>query len=75
MIEDLLLDSLVTNEATLQAATDPVVMSAMLKAFSEPGVMRGVAAALRQDLTDEQLALFAKGFEHVSQSPRLRGRK
>ena len=58
VLEDLVIDSLEQNEAAMKAATDPVVMGAFMQALTQPGVVRGLADAIRSDLTDEQMKLF-----------------
>ena len=70
VIEDLVADALEQHETMLKAATDPVVMGAMMRAMSDPGVLRGIATAVRSDLTDEQLKLFTTAVETLGEKGR-----
>ena len=72
---DLLADALEQNEAALKAASDPVLMGAFMRAMAEPGVMRGMAEAVRQDLTDDQLRMFTEAAEQIGHAgKRKKGR-
>ena len=64
VLEDLVIDSLEQNEAAMKAATDPVVMGAFMQALTQPGVVRGLADAIRSDLTDEQMKLFEAAMQN-----------
>jgi uncharacterized protein (DUF362 family) len=58
-IADLLLcDALDQAEAVAAATTNPVVMAAVTRAMSEPGVLRSMVDVMRSSLSDDQLALF-----------------
>jgi acetolactate synthase regulatory subunit len=59
MADELMLDALESAELTAEATRNPVVMAAVTRAMSEPGVLRSLLDAMKADLTDEQLNLFA----------------
>ncbi len=60
LIQDLVSEGLDWNESSIRATSNPLVMGAFTRAMSEPGVMRGLATAMREDLTDEQMVLFGE---------------
>jgi hypothetical protein len=60
VIERLLIDSLNEQEDWIRMATDPVVAPAIFGALSQPGVLRAMSAAMREQLSDDQLDLFSK---------------
>lgn len=70
VIADLLADAVESNETSLKMAADPVVMNAFMRALGEPGVMRGLAAAVRADLSDDQMRLFEQALEKSGLGPR-----
>jgi predicted transcriptional regulator len=57
-VEALLVDSLDQQEAVIQAATDPVLMNAIAKVMTEPGMMASMFSSLRSELSTDQLDLF-----------------
>jgi hypothetical protein len=73
LIEDLCDDGIHQAEATIRAASDPTVMNAMMRALVQPGVLRGLSEAMREDLSEEQLKLFAAGVN--SMTPKQKGKK
>lgn len=56
--DQLLCDALDQAEIVSAATTNPVVMAAVAKAMSEPGVLRSMLDVMRTELSDEQLNLF-----------------
>ena len=58
MLQELVEDSIEQQEHIIKAATDPVLMNAMAKLMVEPGMLRAMTSALREDLTSDQLDLF-----------------
>ncbi len=42
----------------IKATADPVLMAAVGRALSDPGVLRNMVSGLRSELSDEQLDLF-----------------
>ena len=58
MLQELVEDSIEQQEHIIKAATDPVLMNAMAKLMVEPGMLRAMTSALREDLTSGQLDLF-----------------
>ncbi len=66
--DQLLTDALENAELVASATTDPVVMGAVVRAMSEPGVVRLLLGAMKADLSDEQFALFTR-------PPKLAGKR
>ena len=58
MADQLLSDALDQAEIVSAATTNPVVMAAVAKAMSEPGVLRSMLDVMRTELSDDQLNLF-----------------
>jgi hypothetical protein len=73
--EELMLSAMDQAELAAAATADPVVMGAFARAMSEPGVLRSMLGALREDLSDDQLALFTSRIGELSGPPAVKKRK
>jgi len=84
MTAQLLLDALEQQEMAIKATSDPVLMNAIARVMTEPGMMRAMFSGLRSELTDDQFQLFSRyteglaaavekqtpGFRKVARGPR-----
>jgi predicted transcriptional regulator len=59
VISDMIEAGLEQTEMMVKATSDPVLMRAVGKVLTDPGVLRQMVANLRGELTDGQLDLFA----------------
>jgi len=66
LIEHLCAESLDRQRVVAAAFADPVVVDSFTRAFAEPGMLRRLAAAMSEDLSDEQLELFTRAVEEAS---------
>jgi metal-responsive CopG/Arc/MetJ family transcriptional regulator len=62
-VQGLIEDAIDDQETTASAVSNPTIMNALLAAFAKPEVMRALMTQMRQEVTDEQLGLFAKALE------------
>jgi predicted transcriptional regulator len=69
MLEELVMDAIEQTETNLKLAVNPAVMQAMMSAFSQPGVLRGFADAVRADLSDDQMRLFQRALDKSGLAP------
>lgn len=58
LIERVLRDHIESEKLNVKVAGNPVVMAAMMQAFSRPDVVKAIVAAVGEDLRDDQLELF-----------------
>lgn len=58
MIEQLIRDGVEDAEMTVQAFTDPVLLQAFAGAFGNRDVLKAMASAVHEEMTDVQLDLF-----------------
>ena len=65
MIRELIEDGLGHQEDMIKVTSDPVLMGAFGKVFSDPGVLRALMSGLRSELNEDQLQLFQKRVEAV----------
>lgn len=65
-LEGLVRDCIEEEESGVKMLTDPVMGPALLKAFGNRDVLRGLVRALGEDLTDSQLDLFASQMERMT---------
>src|SRR5690349_7950213 len=63
MIEQLVVDSIEQTENVVKAATDPVLMNALAKVLTEPGMLGAMMSSLRTEVGDDQLQLFKQYME------------
>lgn len=66
LIERLCAEALDRERVVAAAFQDQMVTGAFLRAFSEPGMLRRLASAMSEDLSDEQLNLFTRAVEEAS---------
>jgi metal-responsive CopG/Arc/MetJ family transcriptional regulator len=62
-VQGLIEDAIDHQETTAAALSNPTIVSALMGAFAKPEVMRAMVNQMRQEVTDEQLGLFAKAME------------
>jgi metal-responsive CopG/Arc/MetJ family transcriptional regulator len=62
-VQGLIEDAIDDQETTASAVSNPTIMNAIVAAFAKPEVMRALMNQMRQEVTDEQLGLFAKAME------------
>lgn len=63
-----MIESQVEHERLIAGAfSNPHVVQAFSKAFSQPGMMKTLVAAMGEELTDEQLELFDRGLAEAMQ--------
>ena len=67
LIAELVQDGIDQAETTVKALTHPVLGPAMARAFSQPGVLRAMAAVIGQELEPEQLQLFKKAIGQMNE--------
>jgi hypothetical protein len=60
MTERLCRESIDQEETFIKATQSPILMQALARAFSAPGVLKQMAATVNDELTDEQLNLFQR---------------
>ncbi len=58
LITDLVYAGLEQQELMIKATADPVLIRAIGKVITDPGVLRSMVAGMRSELTDDQMALF-----------------
>jgi predicted transcriptional regulator len=58
LITDLVCAGLDQAENLIKVTSDPVLMAALGKVLTDPGVVRNMVSGLRSELSDEQLELF-----------------
>jgi hypothetical protein len=66
LVERLLLEALQPAETAVQFTANPVLMNAMMKLFTQPEMVRAMTSTIKQDLTDDQLELFAEGMQSLT---------
>jgi predicted transcriptional regulator len=66
MAASLLFDALDQQEMAIRATGDPVLMNAVARVMTEPGMMRAVFSGLRSELTEDQFQLFSRYTESVA---------
>jgi hypothetical protein len=66
LIVKLISEGIEDDEMAVRALMNPVVMQAMTTAFRDPMVLRGMAAAVGQELSSEQLQLFHQAMSAAS---------
>lgn len=66
-IESLLASAIEDTELSVRMMTDPVVGRAILGAIATPEVLRALTAAMRSELTDDQLQLFSRSMATLDQ--------
>ncbi len=66
VITELVEDGLGQAEMMIKATADPVLMAAVGKVMSDPGVLRNMVSGLRTELTDDQLSLFKSRLDSMT---------
>jgi predicted transcriptional regulator len=59
VVQEFISEAIDQQELTVKAMTDPLVSQALMQAFARPEVLRALGSVMREDLTDDQLSLFA----------------
>jgi hypothetical protein len=78
VVYEFISESIDQEELTVKAMTDPILSGAMMQAFARPEVLRALGSVMRDQLTDDQLSLFAAvttGAAAAAQSVDLSRRK
>lgn len=69
LISKLVEDGIEQEETTVKALAHPVLGPAMVRAFSQPEVIRAMAAVIGQELDPDQLKLFKSVMGEVHAGP------
>lgn len=67
----LLRDAIDQEEDTIKALQNPVIASAMIKAFGDRNVVKAVAQIMNQELTPAQIDTYRTGMEHLAAMPKV----
>ncbi len=74
LICDLVWSSLDEAENWMEVTSDPVLIAAIAKALTDPGVVRNMVSGLRSELADEQLDLFRTRMDRIGEVKKARKR-
>lgn len=72
VVERALVEFLEREKMVAGVFRNDTVTSAFLKAFSEPGVLKQLAAAMQEEVSDDQLELFKRAVREVGEGGRKR---
>lgn len=80
LIERLVLEGIEQEETFIKATQQPALMQALARAFSQPGVLKQMAATMNEEMSDEQLNLFQQAMGQLearaaSAAPAAPGKK